>query len=225
MYKTVIVILGLAAIACNANPAKFERKSEYFGSPFARQELERTTTEQQDDTTTTASVGAPYPPAGYVYDPPSGRLLTLPSSSFQRQQQKPSDVYGTPGQEAAEPATEYGAPTETTTERDVEQQEPEASDASEGNETTDEPESEILPSAQTQQQVSAKQMLGEGVYFVQLADGSYQRVVYLTSGNLQSNSVAAKIQIQPEYVQSPPVYYNPFLVPRAVSYSSQYQSW
>lgn len=223
MTKTIFFILGLAAVACYANPAAYEKKTEYFGNSNARQILASGTTEQSDENGTTENE-ASLSPAGYVYNPPSGRLLTLPASFLrQRQQQQPSEVYGTPEPETSTPTAEYGPPEVTTTERDVEQ-DSEASDASEGNETTDEPESEILPSAQTQQ-VSAKQKLDEGVYFVQLADGSYQRVVYFTSGNLQNNAaVAAKIQLQP-YVQSAPVYYNPLLVPQAVSYSSQYQSW
>lgn len=120
----------------------------------------------------------------------------------QKQQLQPSLIYGVPQQENKFPSPEFGTP--------------------QNNETTDEPDAELLPSStatQTTQNVAAtKPVVAPGAYFVQLADGSYQRVVYY------NNVEAAKIQVQP-FVQSTPIYYNSLFAPRVVSYSSQYQSW
>lgn len=99
----------------------------------------------EDTTAPNTPNNGPYPPAGWR---PAGRLLALPARL--EAQQLPNDVYGAPA-----PAQEYGAPVaddEPTAEDDeddafgAEFRTTEASNnAGETNETTDEPESELLP--------------------------------------------------------------------------------
>lgn len=214
MTKNIFFILALAVTACIAEPPRYRQRT------FARQEAEvvavTSTTEQEAEGTTEsvtpyAAAGAPYSPSGWK---PAGRLLAFPA------RQQVQQVYGVP-------SLVYGSATKPTDpevnpDDDVETQ---ASEGTEGNETTDEPESEILPSSQQTQNVpsttSSKQEGTPGAYFIQLPDGSVQQVIYYTSGN---PLVAAKLQAQP-ILQAQPVYFNPLLAPRTVSYSSQYQSW
>lgn len=213
MTKNIIFILALAVTACIAEPPRYRQRT------FARQEAEvaaaTSATEQETEGTTEsvtpyAAAGAPYSPSGWK---PAGRLLAFPA------RQQVQQVYGVP-------SLVYGSATTTTVpegnpDDEVETQ---ASEGTQGNETTDEPESEILPSSQQTQnvpQTAAKQEITPGAYFIQLSDGSVQQVIYYTSGN---PLVAAKLQTQP-ILQAQPVYFNPLLAPRTVSYSSQYQSW
>lgn len=213
MTKNIIFILALAVTACIAEPPRYRQRT------FARQEAEvaaaTSTTEQETEGTTEsvtpyAAAGAPYSPSGWK---PAGRLLAFPA------RQQVQQVYGVP-------SLVYGSATTTTVpegnpDDEVETQ---ASEGTQGNETTDEPESEILPSSQQTQnvpQTAAKQEVTPGAYFIQLSDGSVQQVIYYTSGN---PLVAAKLQTQP-ILQAQPVYFNSLLAPRTVSYSSQYQSW
>lgn len=156
------------------------------------------------------STTGPYAPSGWK---PSGQLLAFPVRQQQTQQ-----TYGVP-------SLVYGAAAKPTDEENFEDIETvsKMKAASEGpqiNETTDEPESEVLPA---QSQTSGKQEIAEqskapGLYFIQLPDGSYQQFVYYAAP-------AAKLQAQPILQAAQPVFFNPLLAPRTVSYSSQYQSW
>lgn len=193
----------------------------------------------------------PYAPSGWQ---PSGQLLNLPSVR-QRQLQQPRLVYGQPDATTTE---EYDTTTTSV-----------ASSEFESNETTDEPDSELLPNSAllsakvtnaklqqlrnqklTQETAAQNQ---QGAYYVQLADGSVQPVVYYQfPTNAAGGLVSARLQVQPQrsavvpvaqqpavnllqatrsaaFVQASPLvqpqyYINPYVIPNAVSYSSQYQS-
>lgn len=187
------------------------RNRQQQSRQFARQEA---TTEQEEITEndsypqSSPSSSGPYAPSGWK---PSGQLLVLPA----RQQQ-----YGPPQQQYGAPTTEYGTPDDdiSTT--------AEASDSSDSNETTDEPDSENVNVENGPSQVQGSfnlqpQQQQQPGYFVQLADGSIQRVLYVSTAN---NVVGAKLQAQP-VVQAQPLFVQPFYVPQTVAFSSQYQSW
>lgn len=199
MKSFTILLITLTIYAVNAEPLRNRQQQQ---RQFARQE---TTTVEQEDTTdqTTASpLNGPYSPAGWK---PSGQLLVLPA-----RQQQPREQYGPP-QQYGPPTTEYGSPDDDAVE---------ASDATDSNETTDEPDSESVNVEDTQSRVQSNfnQQQQPG-YFVQLADGSLQQVLYVAPV-----AVGAKLQAQPT-VQAQPVFVQQYYVPRAVSFTSQYQSW
>lgn len=255
MNQFVALILALAAVAvCTAEPARLR------GQLFLQRQVSETTTEV--DSTT-----APYPPAGYrpeqefnypgntdTYEPeegpeettgpypasgwqPSGQLLNLPT--FQRQfVQQPRTVYGQP-----EATTTEQYDTTTTT----------ASSEFESNETTDEPDSELLPNSallnsrlttnsklqkldrsQKLTQVSAAQAQ-QGTYYVKLADGSVQPVAYYQfPTNAAGGQVSARLLAQPQQTtlvaQAPAFVQSPFRsasfvqAPLAASYVQAPQS-
>lgn len=212
MNQIFILILTITTCMVCAEPPRYrQQRLQQFG----RQESEQATTEQDestDDAPYPQSASGPYAPSGWK---PSGQLLVLPSQRRQQQQQYlPPQQYGTPT------TTEYVTPDDdkfTTAE---------ASDSSESNETTDEPDSENVnvedgpPQVQANFNVQPQPQQQPG-YFVQLADGSVQQVLYVATSN---NAVGAKLQAQP-VVQAQPFVVQPFYVPQAVSFSSQYQSW
>lgn len=206
MNKITILFLTITLYVVSAEPL---RNRPQQSRQFSRQEV---TTEQEETTDSTSypqssPSSGPYAPSGWK---PSGQLLVLPS----RQQQQ----YGPPQQYGA-PTTEYGTPDD-----DVVSSTAEASDSSDSNETTDEPDSENVEDGPSQAQgsfnVQPQQQQQPG-YFVQLADGSVQRVLYVSTGN---NVIGAKLQAQP-VIQAQPLFVQPFYVPQTVSFSSQYQSW
>lgn len=239
MNTFAALVLALLAVAiCAAEPA--HQRGLFY---LQRQVLETTT---EVDSTTTDN-GAPYAPAGYRPEQefslpgetdstepedgpeettgpypasgwqPSGRLLNLPS--FQRQSvQQPRAVYGQPDATTTE---EYDSTTTT------------ASSEFESNETTDEPDSELLPnSAQLKnrqtpnnklQSLQRSQKLtqgpaaqiDQGTYYVKLADGSVQPVAYYQfPTNAAGGQVSARIQIQPQQsalvAQTPAFVQSPF---------------
>lgn len=223
-FSSLLLLAAIAVAVCSADAPRFRMAQRQHFGQFARQELAPdaafdTTTaegpyppagsqrpgrefplpseteapfngdgEDSDDsddnelttTAATATTDGPYAPSGWQ---PAGRLLALPA--FQRQHQQPSQLYGAPSHE-------YGAP-ETTTDFS-EFGETEASAAAETNETTDEPESELLPgSAQLnnqnsfgssaakveklqKQQQQQSQLVTPATYFVQLPSGQLQQI-------------------------------------------------
>lgn len=223
-FSSLLLLAAVAVAVCSADAPRFRPAQRQLFGQFARQELapeatfDTTTAEgpyppagsqrpgrefplpseteapfngddsddsddnEQTTTASTATTDGPYAPSGWQ---PAGRLLALPA--FQRHQQQPGQLYGAPSQE-------YGAP-ETTTDFS-EFGETEASAAAETNETTDEPESELLPgSAQLkiqktsgststkveklqkqQQQQEQTLFVTPATYFVQLPSGQLQQI-------------------------------------------------
>lgn len=203
MNKFTILLLTITIYAVSAEPLR-NRQQQF--RQFSRQEA--TTTEQEettDDVQSTPSNG-PYAPSGWK---PSGQLLVLPSRQQQQQQQY------IPPQQYGPPTTEYGAPDN---DADVSST-AEASDASDSNETTDEPDSESVEDGPQEQANFNQQPQQQTGYFVQLADGSIQQVLYVAPA-----TVGAKLQVQPA-VQAQPLFVQPYYAPQAVSFTSQYQSW
>lgn len=198
MNKFTILLLTITIYAVCAEPL---RNRQQQLRQFARQEA---TTEQEEITENAqSSSDGPYAPSGWK---PSGQLLVLPS----RQQQQ---EYGPP-QQYGPPTTEYGTPDDIDISSTAE-----ASDASDSNETTDEPDSESVEDGPSQTQANFNQQQQQPGYFVQLADGSLQQVLYVAPA-----TVGAKLQVQPT-VRAQPLFIQPYYVPQAVSFSSQYQNW
>lgn len=204
MNKFTILLLTVTIYAVCAEPLR--NRPQQFRQ-FSRQEA---TTEQEETTdngqTTSLPSNGPYSPSGWK---PSGQLLVLPSRQQQPQQYLPPQQYGPP-------TTEYGTPEDAEVSSTAE-----ASDSTDSNETTDEPESEIVnvEGGPSEVQANINQLPQQPGYFVQLADGSLQQVLYVAPA-----TVGAKLQVQPA-VQAQPLFVQPFYVPQAVSYTSQYQRW
>lgn len=219
------LVAALTVLGCLAEPPQVRR--------YRTQRLEATTsTESETEETTTAYAAAgfqpgrefnevesatgPYAPSGWK---PSGQRLTVPVAAPQQTYGSPSLVYGAPAV-TPPPSTEEDA-------EDIEA----VTKKMEGpqiNETTDEPDSEVLPAQSQSSNTAAKQQAATapGLYFVQLPDGSVQQFIYYAAP--EAASVAAKLQAAQPILQAQPIFYNPlFGAPsaRAVSYSSQYQSW
>lgn len=187
LYKPIMSkILVLLFVCCIS--------SSYGAAPKFNENRRAFDYAEAKDLTTTAEDEGPYAAAGKR----PGKEFNLPTED--NVTDIPTELSTGP------PATVYGAPS------DVDNQ---ASNAVDGNETTDEPESELLPSAQVQL-TSAKQETG-GAYIVQLADNPLQQIFYLSSGN----DASAKLQ-SPVFQAVPS---NPFLVPRTVAYYPQYHTW
>lgn len=211
MNKISILLLTITVYVVCAEPLRNRQQSRQFSRQEATTEQEETTDNGQYPQSSPSSSSGPYAPSGWK---PSGQLLVLPSRQQQQQQQ-----YGPPQQYGA-PTTEYGTPDDDSVSSTAE-----ASDSSDSNETTDEPDSENVNVEDGPSQVQAnfnlqpQQQQQQPGYFVQLADGSIQRVLYVATAD---NVVGAKLQAQPV---AQPLFVQPFYVPQTVSFSSQYQSW
>lgn len=233
MNKFTILLLAITIYASvSAEPPARGRQFR----PFARQEIttEQEGTTENDQATTTFPSNGPYSPVGWR---PNGRLLVLPS----RIQQQPAEIYGPPPQQQygppppqqygppqpQQPTTEYGTP-EPDDDEVTATAEAEASDATDSNETTDEPESESVDvdNEQSSRVVQSNFNLQpqQTGYFIRLADGTVQQVLYVAP-----NAFTAKLQAQPvraqPAVQAQPFFLQQYYVPQAVSFTSQYQSW
>lgn len=102
-------------------------------------------------------------------------------------------------------------------------------------ETTSEPNSEAVDVENTKSENSVpnqQPQLPQGpfqpAFFVQLADGSYQRIVYFPAQppSVQPVATTANVQFQPLFQpQVTPFGFNPISNPRIVTFSSQYQAF
>lgn len=208
MNQFTILLLTITIYAVAAEPLRNRQQQlRQFSRQEATTEQDETTDNIQSTQSSSAASNGPYAPSGWK---PSGQLLIIPSRQQQQQQYLPPQQYGPP-------TTEYGTP-----DNDAEvSSTAEASDSSDSNETTDEPDSENVnvEDGPSQVQANFNQQPQQTGYFVQLADGSLQQVLYVAPA-----SVGAKLQAQTA-VQAQPIFVQPYYVPQAVSFTSQYQSW
>lgn len=104
-----------------------------------------------------------------------------------------------------------------------------------GIETTSEPNSEsvdVEESSEPEQQVpqiseqeQPPSPQAPNTFFIQLSDGTFQRVIFLNpAANLQSVPVAANLQVQPIFQQQQ-LAVSPIVNPKIVTFTSQYQTW
>lgn len=234
MNKVTILLLTITIYASTAEPLRNRQQRQ-----FARQEVTTAPNDNTDEfqTTPVSSNNGPYAPSGWK---PSGQLLVLPARQQQQPQQQygppqpqyvPPQQYGPPATEYATPTTEYGTPTTEygtpTTEYgapDEDNVTSTASDSTDSNEITDEPESESVDVEDGASELNvnrqSQQQPAQPGYFVQLADGSLQQILYVAPSALAN----AKLQARPT-VQAQPLYFQQYYVPQSVSYTSQYQSW
>lgn len=155
----------------------------------------------------------PEPEAPLRFRPQPQRFRQRPL--FARQEAvpegNPATVYGPPPTTAAPaPAISYGPPAATYgAPPAVAGSDSETVDTSlTSNETTDNPDAENVASGQfrsqrlhqgqaSQRQQQLPEQLDQGSYFIQLPNGSIQRVTYVSAANLEDNSISAKLQFRP----------------------------
>lgn len=207
MSKIGLIVLCLAITSAFAEPPRYRQRQQ-----FERQEMDPSNGGDGTVEGTTQKSG-PYPPAGWK---PSKQQLTLPQR--QSQQQPPNTLYGAPAppQTYGPPATEYGPPQEESTTTMS------ASDASEGNEITEEPESENVDIVDIPAQVkNPAKDVQNSLFYVQVPR---QQLVYVPVAQpiQRSGLFFQRLQVQPQ----PLLTTNQIILPgQAVSYSAQYQSW
>lgn len=161
--------------------------------------------------------GGPYPPSGWR--PPSGQLLLLPI-----EQQTLAE---------ASPATVNQKDSENNEHDDTEQTTVNSNAKAATNrplarlETTSEPEAEAVEPRQsnpTPNQPPVVQAGVPGTYFVQLPNARQQQIIYLqplvVPSALRTPVATSNVQYQ-QLIQAP----NAAARPRAVAYTTQYQSW
>lgn len=182
-----------------------------------------------------ANRGRPYPASGWK---PSGQLLLLPNEQETLAESSPAATNSASEQENNENDEKEGTTTNPNTSTDK---------PSADIETTSEPDAEavdvnvntgnnnLVPNTPPVIQAAAV----PGSYFVQLPNGSLQRIVYLTSPLITSAAVSpavavatapiatANVQYQ-QLIQTQPIITtsNSVAAPRvALAYTTQYQTW
>lgn len=203
----------------------------------ANQNLESTTTVESvtfdDEQTSTENPT--------TEEPTKGEQLQLetsePKGKSAAYRRPPLKVSGALTAEVSDDSSESNEATSTTTESD---DETETTSAVTGAlETTSEPNSEAVDVEKTESEKNPAPnqppQLPQGpfqpAFFVQLPDGSYQRIVYFpaqTPPVQQTVATAANVQFQQQQLVQPqvtPFGYNPISNPRIVTFSSQYQAF